>query len=192
MKKAILIAIIILVVGVIAYLVIGPKDRPVPPDSTNKNNNGVTKATMILTSSAFNHNEKIPSKFTCDGGNINPELHIQNVPPEAKSLALIVDDPDAVGGRTFTHWLVWNINPKTEIIKQESVPSGAIEGKNDAGKVGYLGPCPPDQKPHRYFFKLYALSQLLNLSPEASKSDLEAAIGNSLIEKTELIGIYER
>lgn len=161
-------------------------------DDTKDDKNKETIISMLLTSPSFNHTEKIPAKFTCDGGNINPELHIQNVPSEAKGLALIMDDPDAVGGRTFTHWLVWNIDPKTEIIKQESVPPGATEGKNDAGKTGYLGPCPPDQKPHRYFFKLYALKEMIGLEESALKVQLEKAIEPLLIEKTELIGIYER
>lgn len=146
---------------------------------------------MLLTSPSFNHNEKIPSKFTCDGPDINPELHIQYVPQGTVSLALIIDDPDAPSG-VFTHWLVWNIDPKTEIIKQESVPPWSNEGQNDTGKIGYVGPCPPDNKPHRYFFKLYALSGKINLEVGASKSVLEKTIQPILIEKCELIGTYER
>ena len=157
---------------------------------------------MIISSPSFNNNTKIPPKFTCDGGNINPELQIQNVPPEAKSLALIMDDPDAVGGKTFTHWLVWNIDPKTENIKQESVPTGvkenlsfpsAEEGWNDTDKVGYLGPCPPDKKPHRYFFKLYALDFVIGPTEALPKKEgLEEMMKNHIVEKAELIGIYER
>ncbi len=147
---------------------------------------------MVLSSSAFNNNSKIPSKFTCDGGNINPELIVQNIPTGTKSLALIMEDPDAPSG-TFTHWLVWNISPKTEIIKQESVPSGSMEGQNSAGKIGYIGPCPPDGKPHRYFFKLFALDiVIVETENIRSKTELENAIANHVIEKTELIGIYER
>ena len=149
------------------------------------------KSPMLLTSSAFNHNEKIPSKFTCDGGNINPELLIQNVPEEAKSLALIMDDPDAPRG-IFTHWLAWNINPRTTVIKQESKPPGSTEGLNDRGIGGYTGPCPPDKKPHRYFFKLYALDTALELGEQATKAELEAAIADHAVDKTELVGIYER
>ncbi|MEK9173326.1 MAG: YbhB/YbcL family Raf kinase inhibitor-like protein [Patescibacteria group bacterium] len=146
---------------------------------------------MLLTSPSFNHNEKIPPKFTCDGGNINPELHIQNVPPEAKSLVLIMDDPDAPGGN-FTHWLTWNINPMTQIIKQESKPPFAAEGLNGRQKIGYTGPCPPDDKPHRYFFKLYALKEKIDPDPNISKSDLENAIKLLIVEKAEFIGTYER
>ena len=147
---------------------------------------------MLLTCTQFNHNEKIPSKFTCDGWNINPELHIHHVPENAKSLVLIMDDPDAIGGRAFSHWLIWNIDPKTEIIKQESLPPNSIEGQNDSGSIGYVGPCPPDKKPHRYFFKLYALTEILNLESTTTKTDLEKALEPYLIEKADLIGIYER
>lgn len=156
---------------------------------------------MLITSPSFNNREKIPSKFTCDGGNINPELLIQNVPESAKSLALIMDDPDAVSGN-FLHWMVWNIDPQTERIKQESKPPGvppstglaigAIEGVNGAGKIGYIGPCPPDKKPHRYFFKLYALDATLGLGEETRKAELEAAIEGHVVDKAELVGIYER
>lgn len=163
---------------------------------------------MLLTSPSFEDKSAIPSKFTCDGGNINPELLIQNVPENAKSLALIVDDPDipdfvkkSLGTEVFDHWLVWNIDPKTEIIKQESKPpglpteagakAGSVEGKNSRGKIGYTGPCPPDGE-HRYFFKLYALDAMLNLPEGSSKSDLETEIKKYLIEKAELLGVYKR
>src|SRR3989338_5385820 len=130
---------------------------------------------MLLNSSSFGHNEKIPPKFTCDGGNHNPEFAIMGVPEEARSLALIMDDPDAPAGN-FTHWLIWDIDPKTEFIREERIPKGAIEGKNGAGEIGYIGPCPPDGKPHRYFFKLYALKEKIELKSGASKSDLEKTI----------------
>ncbi len=158
---------------------------------------------MTLTSPSFNNQEPIPQKFTCDGFDVNPELRIQNVPKDAKSLALIVDDPDATGGKTFTHWLVWNIDPKTTIIKEESVPSSAkatagkqpsaIEGKNDFPKIGYGGPCPPrGSKQHRYFFKLYALSSMLELKERAGKAELESEIQKYLLAQTELIGLFSR
>ncbi|MEK7138326.1 MAG: YbhB/YbcL family Raf kinase inhibitor-like protein [Patescibacteria group bacterium] len=161
---------------------------------------------MLLTSPSFNHNEKIPPKFTCDGPGINPELHIQNIPDGTVSMVLIMDDPDAVGGKVFTHWLAWNINPKTELIKQESAPPWSIEGQNDAGKIGYTGPCPPagnpreqraeqssyDGKPHRYFFKLYALDCELVLDQSATKSSLKNAMTGHILEQAELIGLYKR
>lgn len=148
---------------------------------------------MILTNPAFKDGEFIPAKFSCDGGDINLELQIQNVPTEAKSLALIMDDPDATRGEIFTHWLVWNIDPQTIIIKEESVPSGAIEGTNDFGRMGYGGPCPPlGSKPHHYHFKLYALSAMLNLKSDAGKSALEAEIDRHVIAKAEFVGLYQR
>jgi len=164
---------------------------------------------MIIASPSFNNNEPIPQKFTCDGfdsstrlttgklttggGNINPELHIQNVPENAESLALIVDDPDATGGRTFTHWLVWNIDPKTDLVKEGSVPSKSNEGTTDFGKIGYGGPCPPrGSNPHRYFFKLYALDIALSLPSSTAKSDLESAMNGHVLAEAELVGLYAR
>src|SRR5258708_53854 len=111
---------------------------------------------MILTSPSFNDGETIPQKFTCDGGDINPELQIQNVPEGAKSLALILHDPDAPMKDGFTHWIVWNIDPATTVIKQESVPPGSVEGRNDAGRNSYIGPC-PRAGTHHYHFQLHAL-----------------------------------
>lgn len=146
---------------------------------------------MLITSPSFNHNEKIPDKFTCEGGNINPQLIIGNVPTNAKSLALIMDDPDAPGG-TFTHWTAWNINPNTTAIKEESVPPKSVEGETDFGRVGYGGPCPPSGKPHRYFFKLYALDSMLNLPEGSKRASLEKEIATHTIASAELVGIYER
>ena len=189
MNKTTLILIILLIgVIILAGFII---QSSLKNGSLNNQTNLIQNPKMILTSPSFNPNEKIPPKFTCDGGNINPELHIQNVPESAKSLAMIMDDPDAVSG-TFTHWIVWNIDPKTEIIKQESAPPGATEGENDTSREGYIGPCPPDKKPHRYFFKLYALDTLLNLEAGSNKAKLESAMSGHIIEQTELIGIYER
>lgn len=148
---------------------------------------------MLLTSPSFDSGKEIPAKFTCAGGNINPELHIQNTPEKALSLALIVDDPDAPGG-SFTHWIVWNINPATEIIKQESIPPGSSEGMNDLGTKGYTGPCPPIGKPHRYFFKLYALDikTLPKFENPPSKDKFQEAIQEHIVEKTELVGLFRR
>lgn len=145
---------------------------------------------MIITSPSFENGRPIPKKFTCDGGNMNPEFLISNVPENAKSLALIMDDPDAPIG-TFLHWLAWNISPKTDRIKEGGAPPGAVEGMNGAKKVGYIGPCPPSGT-HRYFFKLYALDATLTLSEKASKAELETEIKKHLIEQAELMGTYSR
>lgn len=185
-KKLIPIFVIILLgISVVARLAVRSNIRSVQNKTTP-----TQKENMLLISSSFENNLSIPSKFTCDGGNINPELQIQNTPEDAKSLALIMDDPDAPIG-TFTHWLAWNIDPKTEIIKQESKPPGSVEGKNSSGSFGYMGPCPPSGE-HHYHFKLYALNSMLNISADSSKQVLEQEIQKYLITETELIGLYKR
>ena len=145
---------------------------------------------LQLVSPAFKHNEFIPEKYTCDGKDINPPLLIENIPSGTKSMALIVDDPDAPAG-TWVHWVVWNISPDTKEMKESSVPEGAQQGVNDFRKHEYGGPCPPSGT-HRYFFKLYALDTMLNLGSKAKKSDLEQAMKGHILEKTELVGRFRR
>lgn len=147
--------------------------------------------TMILTSPIFENGATIPVKYTCDGGGINPELQIQNVPDEAKSLALIMHDPDAPIAGGFTHWVVWNINPRTTIIKTESVPSGSVEGTTSAGSAHYVAPC-PHQGTHRYVFHLYALTIMLDLPSGVSVGRVKKEIEKNLIVETELMGTYKR
>src|SRR5947207_13423456 len=119
-------------------------------------------AKMKITSSAFQQGGNIPSKFTCDGPNTSPALQISGIPAEAKTLVLIVDDPDAPS-ELFTHWVVWNIDPRTSDIAEGSAPAKGMQGKNDFGKSGYGGPCPPSGT-HRYYFKIFALDGELALS----------------------------
>ena len=146
---------------------------------------------MILTSPSFDDGGMIPKKFTCDGGNINPELHMQNVPAAAKSLALVMHDPDAPRAGGFTHWVVWNIAPATAVIKQESIPPGASEGMNSAAS-GYMGPCPHGGT-HHYEFRLYALDVALRALPAGSgRAELEAAMQEHIIEEALLVGLYAR
>ena len=145
---------------------------------------------MKIESRAFLNNGKIPSKYTCDGENVNPPLAISDVPRTANSLVLIVDDPDAPTG-TWVHWTVWNINPQTREIFEKNCPPEAIEGMTDFGRRGYGGPCPPSGE-HRYFFKLYALDIILNLTSDATAKDIEKAMENHIIDKAELIGVYSR
>ncbi len=145
---------------------------------------------MQLTSSAFDYGKPIPSKYTCDGENINPPLTIKDVPEEARSLVLIVDDPDAPMG-TFTHWTVWNIDPAITLIPEGWVPEGAVEGKTSFGRMGYGGPCPPSGT-HRYFFKLYALDKELILDPSADVRELELAMQGHILAQAELMGTYSR
>lgn len=147
---------------------------------------------MIITSSAFDDGGMIPRKFTCDGGDMNPELLVQNVPAEAQCLALVLHDPDAPMPGGFTHWTVWNIDPRTAIIKEESIPPGSVEGANDAGRVGYVGPCPPPGAPHRYHFKLYALDATLDLPGGAPVAALQKEIDAHTIATAELVGLYGR
>jgi Raf kinase inhibitor-like YbhB/YbcL family protein len=146
-------------------------------------------AKMKITSSAFQQGGNIPSKFTCDGANTNPPLQISDVPPEAKSLVLIVDDPDAPSG-LFTHWAVWNISPQTSTIAEGSGPKGA-QGTNDFGRSGYGGPCPPSGT-HRYYFKIFALDRELDLPFGAKRSQLDAAMKGRVIAQGELMGRYSR
>ena len=138
-------------------------------------------------STAFEENGLIPSKYTCDGENINPPLDLEHVPMEAKSLVLIVDDPDAPN-KTWVHWIVWNI-PVTHHIKENDVHG--TEGINDGRQHKYIGPCPPSGT-HRYFFKIYALNSLLDLPVSADKAALETAMSDSIIGFGELVGLYRR
>jgi hypothetical protein len=151
---------------------------------------GKTMDRLHLTSQAFSRNGMIPPKHTCDGADENPPLTIRNVPAKSRSLALIVDDPDAPRG-TWVHWVVWNIGPDTTEIPANSVPGEALQGTNDFGKQRYGGPCPPSGT-HRYFFKLYALDIPLALKSGATKAQLEEAMKGHILEKTELLGLYRR
>ena len=146
-------------------------------------------ATMKITSSAFHEGANLPSKFTCDGSDTSPPLQIAGVPSGAKSLVLIVDDPDAPSG-LFTHWLVWNIPPQTGSIAEGSAPQG-VQGANDFGKSGYRGPCPPPGT-HRYSFKIFALDRELELRSGAKRSQVDAAMKGHVIAQGELVGRYAK
>lgn len=145
---------------------------------------------MHITSTAFKPNSSIPQKYSCEGQGINPSLIISDVPGEAKSLALIVDDPDAPGG-TFTHWVVWNILPTTSEIQEGSVPEGARQGKNSSGKNSFVAPCPPSGT-HRYIFALFALNKILSNPEGDKKEDIMEAMTGSILEKAELSGTYQK
>jgi Raf kinase inhibitor-like YbhB/YbcL family protein len=149
---------------------------------------------MQLSSSAFSMNGPIPQEFTCDGDERTPPLTISGVPSEAKSLALVMYDPDVPrdirSDGNWDHWLVWNMPPSlTELFAGER-PEG-VEGTGTGGVVGYQGPCPPDRE-HRYFFILYALDTMLDLPEGASRAELEDAMKGHVITQAELIGKYER
>lgn len=147
---------------------------------------------MILSSPAFANNGDIPAKFTCDGDMVSPPLSINWIPQNAESLVLIVDDPDAPSG-TFIHWITWNIVPTLKEIKENATPDGAMQGVNSAGGNGYAAPCPPKgDKPHRYFFKIYALDTMLDLPSVATINDLAQAMEKHVLDKAEMIGKYKR
>ncbi|TRZ54516.1 YbhB/YbcL family Raf kinase inhibitor-like protein [archaeon] len=146
---------------------------------------------MKISSPAFGENESIPSKFTCDGESISPPLEITGVPGNAQSLALIIDDPDAPMAGGFVHWVVFNINPDTKEIKENSVPENAIEGTTSAGQPGYVGPCPPTGT-HHYQFKAYALDTTLDLDSSAKREDVEKAMEGHILDQAMLVGLYKR
>lgn len=151
---------------------------------------GMNMAQLKISSSAFQNNGSIPQKYTCDGANVSPPLAFEGVPAGVKSLALIVDDPDAPVG-TWVHWVVWNMDATATGIAENSVPEGAVQGVNDFKRRDYGGPCPPSGT-HRYFFKLYALDALLKLNANGKKADLERAMHGHIVAQGELIGLYRR
>jgi Raf kinase inhibitor-like YbhB/YbcL family protein len=151
---------------------------------------------LQLTSTAFSPGELIPKKFTCDGPDVSPQLGWNGPPARTESFALIADDPDAPVG-TWVHWVLYDLPANARelaeaVAKQEQLPNGARQGRNDFGKTGYGGPCPPPGKPHRYFFKLYALDAKPNLKAGATKADLERAMKGHILGQAELMGRYGR
>ena len=140
---------------------------------------------LQLTSSAFSYGDEIPRQFGYKNGNEEPPLTINGIPEGTESLALIMDDPDAMGavGKVWVHWVVWNINPDTKRFND------ALEGMTDFGEQGYGGPAPPDKR-HTYVFKLYALDSMLEIPNESSKADVEKAMEGHIIEQTQLTGTY--
>jgi Raf kinase inhibitor-like YbhB/YbcL family protein len=155
--------------------------------------------TLKVMSSSFQQGGSIPTKYTCDGDDLSPPLSWSGVPNNAKSVALIVDDPDAPDPanpqRVYVHWVVYNIPPQTttlpENASERGIPAGGIQAKNDWGKTEYGGPCPPIGE-HRYFFKVYALDTVLNEIKDATKADIERAMKGHIINSGELMGTYQR
>jgi hypothetical protein len=142
---------------------------------------------MTLTSPDFTNNKLMPERFTCQGENVNPALVVSNIPEAAESLVLIVDDPDAPG-KTWVHWVVFNIRPQAK-IEEDSNPG--VQGINDFRQTNYGGPCPPSGT-HRYFFKIYALNKKLSLPPGASKVEVEQAMRGHIIALARLVGLYQK
>jgi Raf kinase inhibitor-like YbhB/YbcL family protein len=151
---------------------------------------------MRISSAAFDNRQRIPVEYTCDGHNISPPITIEDVPDDTKSLALIVDDPDAPGG-TFVHWIMYNIPPDSTELKEDipenvlKLEQGGIQGRNSFGAIGYDGPCPPDGE-HRYFFGLYALDTELDIRPGAIKEEITTKMTGHVLDKAELVGLYKR
>jgi Raf kinase inhibitor-like YbhB/YbcL family protein len=143
--------------------------------------------TLTVSSPAFAPGELIPATYTCEGKNISPPLTIKNIPSDAKSLALVIEDPDATSG-LFVHWIVWNIQPK-EIIPENSVPG--IEGKNGYSRAKYFGPCPPSGT-HRYFFRVFALDTILSIPAGSEYDRLKKAMQKHILAKGEVIGLYSK
>jgi Raf kinase inhibitor-like YbhB/YbcL family protein len=151
---------------------------------------------LELKSDAFDHDDFIPKKFTCQGEDVSPQLSWKGAPEKTQSLALICDDPDAPMG-TWVHWVIYDMPVDISELK-EGIPAlkildnGARQGVNDFGNIGYGGPCPPPGKPHRYFFKLYCLDIKLEFSPGLSKEELLDSIEGHILDSAELVGKYKR
>ncbi len=190
-------------VGLILYTMVPPPERALKSlnsmptamdaelaDSTSSSSQiTVTSTIMKLESSAFENNGEIPGKYTCDGEEISPPLAISEVPEDARTLALIVDDPDAPAG-DWVHWVIFNIPASTREIAEASAPAGAL-GATDFSRPGWGGPCPPSGT-HRYFFKLYALDTELELDSTATKAELEIAMTGHILDRAQLMGTYKR
>lgn len=144
---------------------------------------------MELISSAFKDSEAIPDRYACGGENISPPLEFVDVPSNARSLALVLEDPDAPNG-SFIHWIVYDITPSVGKIEENIIPEGAIVGQNGLGRIDYAGPCPPSGT-HHYFFKVFSLDVMLNLGPIGWHT-LEGAMDRHIIDKAELMGLYEK
>lgn len=175
---------------------IPPQPAPPADDSAVRDQPGAGQGEgsemggFTLKSSAFENGAKIPAEYTADGANTSPPLSISGLPVGTVTMALIVDDPDAPAG-TWVHWVMWNIPVNALEIAADSVPDGAMQGKNSGGKQFYSGPAPPSGK-HRYFFKLYALDKVLQLNADATKRELEHAMEGHIIAQATLIGTYTR
>lgn len=149
-----------------------------------------------ITSTAFADGHAIPAKYTCDGADVSPALTWSNAPANTKSFALITDDPDAPAG-TWVHWVVYDLPAGTSslpenVAKSQYIPDNAKQGLNDFHRLGYGGPCPPPGKAHRYFFKLYALDNMVELKPGSTKADLLKAMEGHVLAEGQLMGTYQR
>lgn len=189
MKYRNLIIIILLIgfFGSAILLVNSGKKQPVKEDQKITQKKIIS--VMKLTSTAFSHNQSLPDKYSCKGAGINPPLTFNDIPVSAKSLVLTLTDPDAPIG-TFIHWLIWNIDPKTSEIAENSIPPNTIQGKNTTGSTSFIAPCPPSGT-HHYIFTLYALDTVLSLPSSTDKTGLDKAMEGHILDRAELIGLYK-
>lgn len=188
--KTLGIFVILVIGGTLTFFLFNSSKKETRVSENNVLPKSSTKSNMKITSSVFQNSSKIPFKYTCDGENVNPPLEFVDVPSSAKSLVLIVDDPDAPAG-TFTHWVLYNMKPDVGGINEANLPGNVLAGKNSAGSTIYFGPCPPSGT-HRYFFKLYAIDSALDLPQNANKQIVEEKMEGHIIDKAELIGLYSR
>ena len=163
----------------------------VPQSSAQKQ----PEAKFQLTSTSFEADSALPAKYTCDGTNVSPALAWNEPPAGTQSFALVVDDPD-VATKTVIHWLIYDLPPATRALPEgvptkAKLPDGSRQGKNDHGKIGYSGPCPPPGPAHHYFFKLYALDFQTGLKPKATAADVEKAIKGHILAQAELIARFQ-
>ena len=151
---------------------------------------------LTLTSPAIGHGQTIPKKYTCDGADVSVPLAWRDPPADAQSFALIADDPDAPGG-TWVHWVLYDLPADTRdlpegVPRDRTLPNGAKQGKNDFGRIGYGGPCPPPGRPHRYVFTLYAVNRTLDLAPGATKAQVVSALESHTVGQAQWMGQYGR
>jgi Raf kinase inhibitor-like YbhB/YbcL family protein len=167
------------------------KETPIEEETIEEE---IIRETLSIYSNVFKDGATLSSAYTCDEDDISPGISWEEVPAGTQSMALIMDDPDAPG-RTFVHWVIYNIPASRSglpsgVAKNNTLDDGSLQGKNDFGKIGYGGPCPPSGKPHRYVFKVYALDTELDLKSGATKSQLEAAMKGHILAQGEMVGTY--
>lgn len=186
---------VLVIGGIIFYKYSGKQTTTFNDQEQNKIN---TTTPMTISSPAFLDGQGIPKQYTCDGDGINPPLQFSSVSGEAKSLALLVEDPDAPAG-TWIHWLMWNISPAVNQIAENSVPQGAVQGRGSSGQSVYGAPCPPAPTVasgpsgiHHYIFTLYALDSELNLPSYSTVENLQAAMQGHIISQARIIALYGR
>jgi Raf kinase inhibitor-like YbhB/YbcL family protein len=180
-----------LVIAACAEEAVAPTEMPAVVESPTQEE-GVMA--FSIRSDAFDQDQPIPSRFTCDGEDVSPALSWSDVPDGTQSFALIVDDPDAP--RVFTHWVLYNLPASAQglpegVAKTDRPESGGFQGRTDFGNTGYGGPCPPPGRPHRYRFRLYALDGLIDLGPGATKQQVLDAIEGHILGQTQLVGTYQ-